>query len=216
MRFSRITSWIALLGTLAIPACSRDQPSAPGLHAVSGRVRLTGSLVDANAHFSSTRVLDAADGVPVQLVRGNRVVDHTTTVSGVYHFAAVSPGSYLARVRVIGDLGDDTRPITVAGTDLVVADTIKVLSSGDLYPVPNPMGQSTTIYFEVPDTERVDVRILDLSGNTVLRLLAQEFSPGLHLADWDGFDSRFQQVSGPAYWVTFQSGSDVRAHLLFR
>ena len=57
--------WIAwcvvLLRTAVLPACSRDQPSAPGLHSISGHRRLTGYLVDVNGRFAGTRAVAPRD-----------------------------------------------------------------------------------------------------------------------------------------------------------
>ena len=160
--------------------------------------------------------MNDADGVPVELVRGDRVVAQTRTAGGGYRFPAVNPGSYLVRVRVIGSIAYDTKPLTVANFDIAAAETLRVLSKGDLYPVPNPIGPSTSIFFYVPDSEQVVVSIVDLSGNRIRQLIAGGIPAGLNQVTWDGLDQDGHAPATPLNWVTFASGDSVRAQLLFK
>jgi hypothetical protein len=127
--------------------------------------------VDTNGNFAGTRVVGDAASVPVELVFGDRVVARTLTEGGVYQFHGVAPGGYTARATA-GPLRDETRPFTMVGTDLAVADTLHLTARGDLFPVPNPIGQYTVIYFQLDDTARVDMRVVDLAGNLVRRVVS--------------------------------------------
>lgn len=208
--------WFAIPIFLAtLPACS-PEPTAPLFFKVTGRVTLTGFLTDEQARFAGTRVVGDPDGVLVELVFGDRVAARTTTVDGVYTFTGIRPGGYLVQAPVIGTVGDVTRPVTVASTDLAVADTLRLVSRGDLYPVPNPSPDTTRVYFQVTGSVPVTVRIMDLAGNPVRQLVNAEIEPGLRLAHWDGRDEHGVPATAPIYWVTFASGSDYRAQLLFR
>lgn len=210
------TPWCAALVLLFLAACSRDPPTAPRLYSLSGHLHLTGYLVDANGQFAGTRVVGDADGIPVELLHGSEVVGRTTTVDGVYRFSGLAPGGYVARSRVIGDIADETLPMTIVLSDVSSGDTLRLASRGDIYPIPNPFADTTWFYFEVPVAESIDVRILDLEGNTVNSLLALRVIPWRHGVMWDGRDTRGTPVTGAMYWVTFVSGLDVRAHILFR
>src|SRR5262245_35517970 len=97
MRSSHVPGSIALAALLLVAACSRDQPTAPRVHSLSGHVKLTGFLVSPSGFFVGTRVLGDADGVAVELQRGTEVVARTVTVAGVYRFAGLAPGAYVAR-----------------------------------------------------------------------------------------------------------------------
>jgi hypothetical protein len=208
--------WCMVLGISALAACSRDQPSAPGLHSITGNVRLTGYLVDVNGKFAGTRVSGDADGVPVELLHGSKVVGRTTTADGIYRFSGLPPGDYVARSRVIGDIGDQTNPMVIAASDVSTADTLQLVSRGDLFPLPNPFVDSIHILFSVPDTVWVDVGILDVGCNAIGSLLADQAPPARYAVFWDGRDQTGHPVTGSLFWVTYVAGHDVRAHLLFR
>jgi len=216
MNLRWIPCWVVALSALAVPACSRDEPSAPRLHSLSGHLRLTGYLVYDDGRFAGTRVVGDADGVLVELIYGDRVVSQATTVDGVFTFAGLGAGAYVARTHVIGNIGDETEPLTISTFDIAAADTLRIASQGDLYPVPNPIGESTTIYFDLPDTEWVEVNILDMGGHTVRALRARELPAGSNAVVWNGLDQAGHRAGAAMYWVTLVSGEDVRAQLLFR
>lgn len=215
MRFSRLRWWMAL-GLCGLAACASDQPSAPGFYSITGHLKLTGFLVDDNGAFAGTRVLGDADGVGVELLHGSQVVGRTTTVDGVYRFSGLRPGDYVARSRVIGNIGDQTSPLVIAVSDVSSADTLRLVSRGDLHPVPNPFVDTTQVYFQVPDTMWVEMRIVDVGGNPVQTLLELEVMPADHAIFWNGRDQAGHPVTGSLYWVTYVAGPDVRAHLLFK
>jgi len=216
MRRSRVRWAVAMLGSLALSACSREQPAAPGLHSIVGHVRLTGYLVDAGGRFAGTRVVGDADGVRVELAYGDRVVARTSTVDGTYRFSGLGPGAYVARTHLIGAVADTTDVLTISESDVFAADTLRLAARGDLYPVPNPFAQATEVYFEIPDTEQVAVEILDVAGNSVRSLLDTVLAPGLHGVIWDGLDRDGHPATAALYWVTLVAGDDIRAQLLFR
>ena len=215
MRFSWARACMAL-GLCALAACSRDQPLAPGLHSITGHLRLTGYLVDANGQFVGTRVLGDADGVPVELLHGSEVAGRTTTVDGIYSFSGLRPGDYVARSRVIPGIEYQTTPMVIAGFDVSAADTLRLVSRGDLFPVPNPLVDTTQVYFSVPDTMWVDMDIRDLDGNPIKNLISLELAPGRQAVFWNGRDQSGHPVTDSLYWVTYVAGPDIRAHLLFK
>jgi hypothetical protein len=152
----------------------------------------------------------------VELLFGDRVVAHATTVDGVYRFEGVGPGGYIVRAPVIDGLFYQTDVVTVAGTDLFVRDTLHVTSRGDIYPVPNPFGAATLGYFALPDTEHIEGRILDLGGNTVRLLITAVLAGGLQQMLWDGLDANGHGVTDTIYWMTLTEPDDARGQLIFR
>jgi len=199
-----------------LPSCGRDQPTAPQSHAMTGHVVLRGFLVAADGRFAGTRVVGDADGVLVELLSGTQVIAQAKTSHGVYRFEGIGPGAYIVRAPVIGDLSFKTGVLTIAQTDLNVADTLHLTSRGDIYPVPNPFGAATLGYFELPDTELVEGRILDLAGTSVRRLITAELPTGLWQMLWDGRDDGGHAVSGAVYWMTLTEPSGARGQLVFR
>lgn len=205
-----------VLGIAALAACSNDPPTAPDLHTITGRLKLTGNLVDREGAYAGTKVVGDADGVPVELLHGSAVVARTTTSAGVYRFSGLRPGDYVARSIVVGDIGDQTTPMVIAVSDVTAADTLRLASRGDLTPVPNPLVDTTQVYFVVPDTLSVDVRVLDVGYRAIKDLLNLEVLPARHAVIWNGRDQGGHPMPAGLYWVTYVAGTDVRAHLLFK
>jgi hypothetical protein len=216
MRFAW-ARWCMLLGLSLLAACARDKPTAPEQrYSLSGHLRLTGYFVNPDGSYGGTRVMGDADGVTVELLHGTEVVGRTTTEDGIYRFSGLRPGDYVARSSVMGIIGDQTVPLVIATSDVSSADTLRLASRGDLFPVPNPFVDLTQVYFLVPDTTWVDVDILDVSGNPITSLLSLEVLPAHHAVFWNGRDRLGQPVEGSLFWVTYRADFDVRAHLLFR
>jgi len=215
-RQSAIAS-LALLAALFASACREGPPTSPNTrHALSGRVRLVGHLVGADGKFAGTRFVDEADGVPVELAYGPSVVARTTTVDGIYRFTGLEPGAYRTRTQVIGAIADETPNITIAGSDVMAGHVLTLNSLGDLLPIPNPRVDSVRVWFDIPSDQFVDIRIRDLGGNTTRVLLSQVIRAGLKVALWSGIDATGARAKSSLYWVTFESGSDRRAHLLLQ
>jgi len=161
-------------------------------------------------------VIGDADGVLVELLHGSEVVARTTTVGGIYRFSGLGPGDYVARSRPIGDIGDQTNPLVIAVADVSAADTLRLVPRGDLSVVPNPCVDTTKVTFQVTDTVWVDVNIVDMGGRAVTNLLSLVVLPAQHSVYWNGRDLQGHPVSDALYWVTYVSGHDVRADLIFR
>lgn len=216
----RWTRWCVVLGVPALAACARNEPTAPiddtARYSITGHLRISGSLVDAHGVYQGTRVLGDPDGVEVELLNGGQVVDRTTTVDGVYRFSGLRPGGYVARSWVVGDIGDQTRPLVIAVADITSADTLRLGARGDFRPVPNPFVDTTQVFFPVRDTMVVDIRIRDVAGHPVKTLLSLEVLPAEHGVFWNGRNTQGQVMPPGLYWITFAAGLDYRAQLLFK
>lgn len=205
----------AILLLAGLPACSQ-KPTDPILRSISGSVILRGYFIDTAGRPAGTRVVGDADGVKIDLVRAGRVIASTTTVNGGYLFTGLPTGVYNALTVNLGGIHDTTEALTIAVRSVAVADTLRMNSRGDLYPVPNPFVDSTVVYFEVPDTVFVQVTIRTLAGNIIRTLAAKEMVPGLQSVTWDGRDDRGALAPAIIHWMVYESGYDLRAHLLFR
>ncbi|HXS81283.1 MAG TPA: hypothetical protein VN896_01080 [Methylomirabilota bacterium] len=213
---ARFVLVLALVAAGVQLGCSHDPPTAPkGPFTIRGHVRLTGYLVATDGHFAGTRVVDDADSVEVELRYGHASLARTLTTRGGYAFGGLSPGAYQVVANVIGDVADATTELTVVDRDLTSGDTLALSSLGDLYPVPNPSVEAVAVYFDVPDSADVDVRIVGLHGNVVQRLLSMRVQ-GLQQVLWTWHDEQMNLVTGPMYWITYEAGADKRAQLLFR
>jgi hypothetical protein len=212
----RRTRWFIPLCAAVLAACAREPPAAPQpLYTITGQLLLTGSVVDSDARYQGMRML-RPDGIPVELLHGTQVVARTTTVGGSYRFPGLRPGDYVARSRVIGNLGDQTSPLIIAVADIEAADTLRLASRGDLFPVPNPLVDTTQVFFSVPDTMVVDINVQDVSGRHVKNLLTLEVSTRRQGVFWNGRDTQGRPATDSLYWVTFVAEHDTRMHLLFK
>ena len=216
---SKLFLWGGIASVSLLVSCGSDNAPttpAPGRYTLRGHVNLAGNTVNAQGTFTGTQEVRDADGVPVELLKGSTVVAQTLTTDGAYAFTGLLPGAYQTRVTVTPSTSDLSAVLTVVSSDLLSGDTLRLVSRGDLLPIPNPVETETIIYFEIADTLNVALQVLTLSGDTLQSLLKARRPPGINQVRWDGYD-RFG-VPAPAgnYWVTFASGSDQRAQLLFK
>jgi hypothetical protein len=179
-------------------------------------VVLVGYLTDSTGRPVGTRVFAQADGIPVELISNAGVVATTHTLNGRYAFAGMPRGSYKVRTQVTYDLLAQTRMLTVTDALVIVADTLRLQSRGDLYSFPNPFKSSLFTTFAMPAGVQASLRVLDRTAAPVRTLLEGRFPQGLNGMTWDGTDGRGVPVPTGFYWLTLDDGSATRAQLVFR
>ena len=64
---------------------------------------------------------------------------------------------------------------------------------------PNPFNPITIIRYELPKASNVQMRIYNLLGQEVIRLVDEDQTPGYHKAIWSGRDARGRSVSSGIY-----------------
>ncbi|RMF58512.1 MAG: T9SS C-terminal target domain-containing protein, partial [Calditrichaeota bacterium] len=67
---------------------------------------------------------------------------------------------------------------------------------------PNPFRKATSIVFEQPERAFVSVRVYNILGQEVARLLSEEREAGAHTVQWNGLDNHQQPVAGGIYFIT--------------
>jgi hypothetical protein len=209
------------LGPIALQllaSCSSEptSPPPPGRYAMRGRVTLVGNTVDGAGNVTGVQAVQNADSVVVELLYGTAVVARTKTRGGEYTFADVAPGGYRCRSWLTPAVNDSTNPLTIAQADIVIGDTLKLVSKGDLTPVPNPFVNQTSISFGVPATERVHLDILGAAGDTIKSLVDADLLQGQHQVLWDGTDRNGQPSLAPVAWVTFSTSADANKPIAIR
>jgi len=75
--------------------------------------------------------------------------------------------------------------------------------------MPNPFNASTTIRFEMPRADRVELTIFDVAGRPVRRLMQESMDVGSHMVVWRGEDDNGRQVVPGVYLCRLQLGSHV-------
>jgi hypothetical protein len=78
---------------------------------------------------------------------------------------------------------------------------------------PNPFNPSTTIAFDIPQTDgtaqSVSLAIYNLRGRRVRTLVNSELEPGTHKIHWDGRDDRGESVASGIYLYTLKAGEEI-------
>ena len=64
---------------------------------------------------------------------------------------------------------------------------------------PNPFNPTTTIYFQIPQNDHVEISIYNLLGQKIKELVNKNFSAGVHKITWDGTTQLNRQVSSGIY-----------------
>jgi hypothetical protein len=76
---------------------------------------------------------------------------------------------------------------------------------------PNPFNPVINIYYELPESELVNITIVDLLGRQVRTLVNDVQNPGFYKYQWDGKDSYGQVLQSGIYFTVInrQSGRDI-------
>ena len=75
---------------------------------------------------------------------------------------------------------------------------------------PNPFNPTTTIKFSIPQSSFVDLRVYNILGEEVSRLVSEELSAGQFRIKWSGKDSFGKQLSSGIYFYRLQAGNNVQ------
>jgi hypothetical protein len=79
---------------------------------------------------------------------------------------------------------------------------------------PNPLASGAAIRYALPRPTRVDVRIYDVAGTLVRRLVDGVQSAGYRRAYWNGLDDRGSRVAPGVYYCRLQAGDFTAAQKL--
>ena len=111
---------------------------------------------------------------------------------------------------------------TVAGVDTSGANAVKTITPAaprgfQLHAgMPNPMRTATTIRFDLPSRENVQLRIYDVNGRRVRSLVAGPVAAGSHQVVWDGTDSAGKRVTAGVYFYRIIAGEHRASRKLVR
>jgi len=72
---------------------------------------------------------------------------------------------------------------------------------------PNPFNPKTSINYEVTNETLIAITIYDLLGAEIVQLVNQIEKPGLKTIEWDGKDSKGNQVNGGVYIYKLTTGN---------
>jgi len=88
--------------------------------------------------------------------------------------------------------------------DLLIPSTLT------LYPnYPNPFNPNTTIKFEVPLTENVEISVYNNLGQLVCNLFNGQLTPGEHQIQWDGINNYGESCSSGIYYFQLRTSESI-------
>ena len=98
---------------------------------------------------------------------------------------------------------------------MVVDSIYTTISTADLLPnsyrleqnYPNPFNPTTTIRYQIPQSEPVKLDIYNVRGQLVRALIRQQQNAGYHVVKWDGRNDQGNLVSSGLYFYKIQAGS---------
>ena len=128
---------------------------------------------------------------PLALTMFGAVTDLEVDHSGTLYFSHQSEGVFRLDATLV-DVEDGTPPQPPA-----------ILYQN----FPNPFNPGTTIPFLLRSAAPVVLTVVDLSGRRVSELLHETLGRGLHVTQWDGRNSRGQDVPSGVYFYRLQAGS---------
>jgi hypothetical protein len=204
--------------------------TAPPALSIGDVAVVEGNLGTVSAVFTVSLSSSSAQTVSVNFA----MADGTATApfdyvkgSGVLTFPAGTTTRTFA-VRVISDLlkePDETFFVNLSnpvgatisdsqGIGTIRNDDVLLAASIDATPkefalrraYPNPLSARTTIRFELPQTERVNLTVFDVMGRAVRTLVDGELPSGVHEVSWNTLDRASERVSSGVYWVRLRAG----------
>ncbi len=123
---------------------------------------------------------------------------------------SISPDSlniYSAKSNIDSTTISDTLDIVDVSrkTELLQEAEYKenIISNEAYYP--NPFSPEANIYFSLPKSAMIDVKIYNFNGHLVRDLVKKEFSQGHHSLDWDGKDNEGNTCHSGKYFYRVSS-----------
>ncbi len=127
---------------------------------------------------------------PGNLVHNTSAVEWTDDAPDAWH--------HYYKVSAVDHAGNESAaatPAEISGAELPDVPTTVALRQN----TPNPFNPLTTIRYELPDATWVDLRVYDVSGRLVRRLVDEIVPAGRHSVQWDGRDDSGRGSASGAY-----------------
>jgi YVTN family beta-propeller protein len=205
------------VGTRTFTASDTIRVFRPGITSPTA-----GSVVAANTAFD-IRWVPAMDG-PAHHIdifwSGNLGADWDTVVIGtpddsVYAWTAPDVASDECLVMVVArDANNGVTGIGTMDDPFIISRSTGleqvIPARFALFPAsPNPFGAVANLRFDLPEADRVSLKVFGLDGSLVRTLADDEPYPaGRHAVVWDGRNAMGQRTSGGVYFVRIQTGHD--------
>ena len=171
---------------------------AGGLRAEQGAAGIEVSFeAFTNADVAAWRVLRAVDGRARERV--SDLAPETGLLTVVDRADGVSAGSELS-YTVQAIFADGTQVEIGGDVRLTLQSTPNARGIELGAATPNPFNPSTTISYRVDRPQNVVLRVVNVAGEEVTRLVDGRVDAGEHLIEWNGTDSRGRIVASGVYF----------------
>ena len=110
----------------------------------------------------------------------------------------------LAAIDYAGNRGNNTVTISTSALSLEMENVPNTFSLQQNYP--NPFNPSTTLQYELPNDEFVNIIIYDMLGNVINNLVHDNQNSGYKSVQWDATNNQGQQVSAGVYLYSIEAG----------
>ncbi|MCW8810952.1 MAG: S8 family serine peptidase [Ignavibacteriaceae bacterium] len=180
----------------------------------SGEVFIISGSGGANNQNSPDVVTAISPAQPAILYEaGNQTNQAALYYSGIYRLVYFAFGW-----EGINDLGPAKR-VTVMQRVLNWLDQVSSIEDKGKYPIsyhitlypsyPNPFNPQTTIKFELPVTEDVELSVYNNLGQLVRNLLSEELTPGEYRIQWDGTNNFGEACSSGIYYLRLSTSKSI-------
>ena len=110
----------------------------------------------------------------------------------------------LAAIDYAGNRGNNTVTISTSALSLEMENVPNTFSLQQNYP--NPFNPSTTLQYELPNDEFVNIIIYDMLGNVINNLVHDNQNSGYKSVQWNATNNQGQQVSAGVYLYSIEAG----------
>lgn len=140
------------------------------------------------------------------ILDGNIVVEVSGVPGNIAHCGELRLYQYLPAGRKCG-------PQNTGKHRALVPDAVRLARI-----LPNPFAGMTAIQLEIPDAQKVILRVYDTAGRLVKTLLDQDIPTGLHTVAWNGTDDRGRTQPSGVYFIRLSNdiGSQSEKVILLR
>lgn len=139
----------------------------------------------------------------------NFTIDKDGDVIYYYVKASNAAGTSSASntVSILASIAMITRP---DGSDLQISlPTALPEEYGLMNCYPNPANPGTTIKFQLPEASEVDLRVINVNGQTIKQMVSGSKSAGFHEVYWDGTNNHHESVVTGMYIFVLRAGGNV-------
>ncbi len=151
----------------------------------------------------------AFDGISANVTE-NGLVNGTCEGTGI----GTTLNFYVTRRRPVND-SHGIGPVLLAGSELMLADSIGVPPSGAVLGelgnnFPNPFASHTRFFYFIRDPGPVQISVYDLRGRRIKTLLDRALGSGTGFMEWDATDDGQRSVPSGTYLIRMEQGSATR------